>query len=168
MGRHANYSREFKEAIVSKIVNRGNQTVAQVCEAEGIGKAKAANWLKSVNMPGMSKKKKKWSPKEKLKAISETMSASEAEMGAYLRKEGLHSHQLQEWQEQALTSLGSQVKTPDERDERDELIANLEREILRKDKALAEASALLILQKKVQLIWDLRDQRLTPPPGRKS
>lgn len=170
MGRHSNYSPEFKEAIVLKIVNRGNQTVAQVCEAEGIGKATAANWLKSATIPGMSKKnkKKKWSPKEKLKAISETMSASEAEMGAYLRKEGLHSHQLKEWQEKALTSLGVPSKAAEGRDERDELIANLESEILRKDKALAEASALLILQKKVQLIWDLRDQKLTPLPGRKS
>ena len=65
-----------------------------------------------------------------------------------LRKEGLQSHQLREWQEKALTSLGVHSKTTDGRDERDELIAKLESQILRKDKALAEASALLILQKK--------------------
>ena len=156
MSRRASYSREFKDAIVTKILNRGNQTVAQVCEAEGIGKATAANWLKSANMPGMSKKnkKKKWSPKEKLKAVSETISASEAEVGAYLRKEGLHSQQLKEWQDQALSSLGSPSKPSIGLDERDERIKQLEKEILRKDKALAEASTLLILQKKVQLIWD--------------
>jgi len=39
------------------------------------------------------------------------------------------------------------------KDARDETIRQLEREILRKDKALAEASALLILQKKVDVIW---------------
>ncbi len=170
MGRQSSYSREFKEAIVSKIVNRGNRTVAQVCEDEGINKATAANWLRSVSMPSMSKKnkKKKWSPKEKLKAISETMTADEAELGAYLRKEGLHSHQLKEWQNKALTSLGVASKAGDGIDERDVLIAELEQEILRKDKALAEASALLIIQKKVQLIWDLRDQKPNPPAGRKS
>jgi transposase-like protein len=159
--RHSNYSREFKEAIVSKIVNRGNQTVAQVCEAEGIGKATAANWLKSAIVPGMNKKNKKktWSPKQKLKAISETMSASEAEMGAYLRKEGLHSQQIKEWQDKAIASLGNLPKPLGGKDERDELIAKLEKEILRKDKALAEASTLLILQKKVQLIWDRQDPK---------
>ncbi|MBC7660765.1 MAG: hypothetical protein H7249_13800 [Chitinophagaceae bacterium] len=68
----------------------------------------------------------------------------------------------------ALTSLSGLTKSPDGRDERDELTANLGLEILRKDKALAEASALLILQKKVQLIWDLWDQRQTSIPGRKS
>jgi transposase len=159
MSRRQSYSQEFKDAIVSKILNRGNQTVAQVCEAEGIGKATAANWLKSANMPGMSKKnkKKKWSPKEKLKAVSETISASEAEIGAYLRKEGLHSQQLKEWQDQALTSLEGAQKPV--KDERDELIRELEKEILRKDKALAEAAALLILQKKVQLILDRKGEK---------
>jgi transposase len=165
MPRHPNYSREFKDAIVSKIVNRGNQTVAQVCEAEGIGKATAANWLKSANMLGMSKKnkKKKWSPNEKLKAVSETIMASEAEIGAYLRKEGLHSQQLKEWQDQALASLAGPLKSSDGKSERErELmsqVADLEKEVARKDKALSEASTLLILQKKVQLIWDRKEEK---------
>jgi transposase len=45
-----------------------------------------------------------------------------------------------------------------QRDERDAKIAGLERELLRKDKALAEASALLILQKKVHLIWEKSEE----------
>jgi transposase-like protein len=156
--RHPNYSREFKEAIVSKIVNRGNQTVAQVCEAEGIGKATATNWLRNATMPAMNKKtkSKKWSAKEKLRAVGETLSASETEIGTFLRREGLHSQQLQEWQEQALSSLESTTKSSPSREEFEALakqIKELERELLRKDKALAEASALLILQKKINLIW---------------
>ena len=52
-------------------------------------------------------KSKKWSAKEKLKVIGETLSASDVELGSYLRKEGLHSQQLKEWQERALSSLES-------------------------------------------------------------
>ncbi len=95
---------------------------------------------------------KKWSAKQKLKAVSETLSANEAELGTYLRKEGLHSHELNEWQEQALASLDSSTKPSPPREEFEKLqdeVKRLEREILRKDKALAEASALLILQKKL-------------------
>ncbi len=158
MPRHPNYSREFKDAIVAKLVNRGNQTVAQVCEAEGLGKATATNWLRNATMPAMNKKmkSKKWSAKEKLRAVGETLSANETELGTFLRKEGLHSQQLQEWQDQALSSLESSPKAYPSQEAFEALVRQnkqLEREILRKDKALAEASALLILQKKVSLIW---------------
>jgi transposase-like protein len=96
---------------------------------------------------------KKWSPKEKLKAVTETQSMSEGEIGIYLRREGLHSQQLNDWRSQVLTSLEVSPKTIAAKDGRDAQIKDLEREILRKDKALAEAAALLILQKKVDLIW---------------
>ncbi len=102
------------------------------------------------------KKSRRWTAKQKLKAISETISASEADVGCFLRKEGLHSQELNEWQDQALTSLEGFVKAGPTREEYDRLQEEnkrLEREVLRKDKALAEASALLILQKKIALIW---------------
>lgn len=158
MPRHSNYSREFKDAILSKIVNRGNQTVAQVCEAEGIGQSTAANWLRNATLPTMNKKSKskKWSAKEKLRAVGETLSASETELGTFLRREGLHSQQLKDWQENALASLETSSKPSPSHDAFEALLKQnkqLEKEILRKDKALAEASALLILQKKVSLIW---------------
>lgn len=101
-------------------------------------------------------KSRRWTAKQKLKAISETISASEADVGSFLRKEGLHSQELNEWQDQALASLENSSKTGPTREEFDRLqeeVKRLEREVLRKDKALAEASALLILQKKIALIW---------------
>jgi transposase len=162
--RHANYSKEFKDAIVSKIVNRRNQTIAEVCEAEGVGQTTAANWLKNAIVSPMNKKtkSKKWSAKEKLRAIGETLSANEIELGSFLRKEGLHSQQLKDWQEQALSSLEASSKPGPSPEAFDELVKQnkqLEKEILRKDKALAEASALLILQKKARLIWGDEDPK---------
>ncbi len=158
MGRQSSYSKGFKDSIITKIINRRDQTIAEVCEKEGISQSTAANWLRNATIPAMSKKKKskKWNAKQKLKAVSETLSANEAELGTYLRKEGLHSQELNEWQEQALASLESNGKPFPSREEFETLqdeIRRLEREIQRKDKALAEASALLILQKKIALIW---------------
>lgn len=156
------YSKEFKDAIVSKIVSRGNQTIEEVCEREGVGKATAANWLRArANVAPMTKQKtsKKWSAQAKLKAINETHAMSEEELGAYLRREGLHSHELNEWREEVIKGLApAPRKTPGKKDERDEKIKSLERELRRKDKALAEASALLILQKKIDLIWGSKDE----------
>jgi transposase len=53
---------------------------------------------------------RKWNAKQKLKAVSETFTANDAELGTYLHREGLHSQELSEWQEQALASLESNAK----------------------------------------------------------
>jgi len=149
------FSQEFKDAIITKIVNRGSKSVVQVCAEEGISLSTAYGWLSRDTLPSMKNKTsaKKWSPKEKLKAVTETQSMSEGEIGIYLRREGLHSQQLNDWRSQVLMSLEVSPKTFAAKDGRDAQIKDLEREILRKDKALAEAAALLILQKKVDLIW---------------
>ena len=86
-------------------------------------------------------------------------SLAENELGLYLRREGLYSHQITAWRAEVLEHFATRP-TP-KKDARDETIRQLEREILRKDKALAEASALLILQKKVDLIWGNRDEAAT-------
>ena len=93
----------------------------------------------------------KWTPEAKLKAIVETANLVDTELGHYLRKEGLYSNQVTEWRSEFLEKMALQPKF--KRDERDSKIRVLEKEILRKDKALAEASALFFLQKKVDLIW---------------
>jgi transposase-like protein len=161
VGLRQTYSKEFKEAIVSKIVNRGNATIDEVCNREGVAKSRAANWLRScATVPLMTKQKpvKKWTAEEKFKAITETHSMSEEEVGHYLRSQGLHSQQIKEWREEVIKGLAPIAKKTIMKDERDERIKNLEREIRRKDKALAEASALLILQKKIDLIWGNKDE----------
>jgi len=155
MAQYCSYSEEFKDAIVTKIINRGSLGIAEVCAREGVKKSTACRWLKRGTIGGMKTKPtaKTWSPREKLLAVSETISASEADTGLYLRKEGLLSRQVDEWKSQALASLEPQTARAAAKDPRDERIKELERDILRKDRALAEASALLILQKKVNLIW---------------
>lgn len=98
----------------------------------------------------------KWTPEAKFKAVLETASLVDTELGHYLRKEGLYSNQITDWRTQFVENFEPKVKL--KRDERDDKIRILEREILRKDKALAEASALLILEKKVALIWGKSDE----------
>jgi transposase len=148
---------EFKDSIVNKILSRGDRTIEEVCQQEGVGKSTAVNWVRyRASVANMMKQKaaKKWSPEAKLKAIVDSQSMSEEELGVYLRREGLHSNQLKEWRDEVIKGLAPATKkSAPKKDERDERIISLERELRRKDKALAEASALLILQKKIDLIW---------------
>lgn len=160
MGTRHNYSAEFKNAVVTKILNRGNLTIQEVCEKEGVFHGTVRNWIHSRANVGDSPKTKrgrrmKWSAEAKLKAVIETESLAEYELGTYIRREGLYTTQLSEWRAEIIERL--EAKSPFAKDERDEKIKNLERDLLRKDRALAEASALLILQKKVNLIWDKYD-----------
>lgn len=97
----------------------------------------------------------KWTAEAKLKAVVDTAGLSENDVGAYVRREGLYSNQVTEWRAEIIEHF--ETKSSFKKDERDAKIKILEREILRKDKALAEASALLILQKKVDLIWGNKD-----------
>lgn len=149
-----NYSREFKDAVVSKIINRGDRTILSVCEEVGVPKQTAANWLQRHGKVGLNptpRGRMKWTGEAKLKAVVDTSGLSESDVGVYLRREGLYSNQVTEWRADIIEHFETKPKFA--KDERDTKIRDLEREILRKDRALAEASALLILQKKVDLIW---------------
>lgn len=151
------YSKEFKDSVVVKILNRGEKTISEVCSEVGVLKSSARNWIHaSARMGSTALKTSKgsrmnWSPEAKLKAVFETTNLVDTELGHYLRKEGLYSNQVSDWRSEIIAGLA--LKPKFKRDERDDQIRVLEREILRKDKALAEASALLILEKKVALIW---------------
>ena len=149
------FSKEFKDAVATKIENRGDQSIAEVCRQEGISLSAGRCWISERDrVPGMksSKSSGEWTAEEKLNAVIQSRSLSEAEIGLFLRKEGLHSHQISGWRADILTVLGS-IRRRANKDNSAQRIRELERDLNRKDKALAEASALLILQKKVNLIW---------------
>jgi transposase len=90
--------------------------------------------------------------------------STEAEFGAFLRRKGLHAAQLAEWRLQALSGLQGRGSRADRKAANVEArrVRDLERELKRKDKALAEAAALLILKKKVQEIWGDEDDDTKP------
>lgn len=153
------YSREFKEALVTQLLTRGDRTITSVCEEAGVSRRTATKWLQrcgTVTVHPTQRGHMTWTAEAKLKALIETAGLAENELGLYLRREGLYSTQIMEWRADVIAHFATRP-TP-KKDARDETIRQLEREILRKDKALAEASALLILQKKVELIWGNRHE----------
>jgi transposase-like protein len=154
VGMSRKYSREFKEALVTQILTRGDRTVASVCAEAGVSRKTATTWVRvcgTVSAHPTPRGRMTWTAEAKLKALVETAGLAEEELGLYLRREGLYSHQITAWRAEVIAHF--ETKPTGAKDARDETIHQLEREILRKDKALAEASALLILQKKVELIW---------------
>ncbi len=139
---------------MTQILTRGDRTITSVCEEAGVSRRTATKWVQrcgTVRAHPTLRGQMKWTAEAKLKALVETVGLAETELGLYLRREGLYSHQIMAWRAEVIAHFETMPKCA--KDARDETIRQLEREILRKDKALAEASALLILQKKVDLIW---------------
>lgn len=93
------------------------------------------------------------SPEEKLSLVIEAASVPEVQLGEWLRRKGIHAAQLDEWRADAMAGLKGKVDTRKDRAEDARHIRKLERELVRKEKALAEAAAIIVLQKKVQAIW---------------
>ena len=85
------------------------------------------------------------------------MGKSEEEQGAYCRTHGIYSNHLNDWKKQILEGLGGVSVSTKELKAENQQVTNenkqLKRDLHRKDKALAEVSALLIFKKKVDLLW---------------
>jgi hypothetical protein len=132
----------------------------------GVSQGSLSRWLREVgSVGGMTRSsgkaknsKKIWTGAEKLRVVTEAAGLNESDLGALLRREGLHETQLAEWRLSAEAALGETARGRAPKPSSEDLrtaarIKELEREVRRKDKALAETAALLVLKKKVQEIW---------------
>lgn len=108
-------------------------------------------------MPADPSNPERWNGENKLAVVIETAALNEEELAEYCRRKGLYVEQIARWREAAIG--GAQTQQPLSAAQRRALqqerkkSRKLEKELRRKDKALAEAAALLILQKKAQAIW---------------
>ena len=96
-----------------------------------------------------------WTAEERFAAILETQAMGEEERGAWCRRHGLHHHHLAQWRRDAIAGSRGESSAREQgelRRLRQENTA-LKRDLARKDKALAETTALLVLKKKAQLLW---------------
>jgi transposase-like protein len=127
-----------------------------------------SQWLREAGKIGrMSRKKtskarrpQDWTAEEKLAVVMEASGLSEEELGAFLRTKGLHEAQLEQWRRkvsEAASEALSKSRRSSTRTAESRKIRELERELRRKDKALAEAAALLVLKKKLAALWEDED-----------
>ena len=115
------------------------------------------------------KRPQDWSAEEKLQAVIAASSVSEEDLGAFLRRQGLHEAQLTQWRQLVLSGLKKAPKRAGkDSTAQGRRVRELEQELTRKEKALAEAAALLILKKKVREIWGDEDDNTQHKSGGRS
>jgi transposase-like protein len=156
----ATYSEGFKEQARSKVFSRGDRTVQAVADELNISLHTLKNWMKKPvsetdnPITRKAKRPQEWSPEERLRALQDSHGLSGEALNAWCREHGLFAHHLAEWKAEFCTPS----QRANGRDEASEVRAlkaenqRLERELKRKEKALAEAAALLVLQKKYRAL----------------
>jgi len=152
------YTEDIKKTMVKKMVGPYGKSAASLALEVGIAQSTLSRWLREygniTTMKKNNKLKNQWTALEIYQAILEYESLSEEEKGAYLRKKGLYSSDIKKWKKEILEALTTENKLKKYRkDPRDKKIKKLEKELQRKEKALAEAAALLVLKKKADAIW---------------
>lgn len=156
------YSEERREAVLRKMLPPHNRALKELAAEEGISEATLYNWRRQARaqgrlLPDADAGPEGWSAGDKFAAVLETAALNEAELGEYCRKRGLYGEQIQAWRaacEQANDWAQARVqRTRAEEAQQRKRVRELERELKRKDKALAEAAALLVLSKKAAAIW---------------
>ncbi len=143
-----------------------NAPLGRLSQEEGISRATLAKWraearAKGQFLPDAQAGPEGWTSTDKLAAVIETASMNEAELGEYGRRRGIYPEQLRvwrdaceranDWERTATSRITRETKDDKKR------IQQLERELARKEKALAEAAALMILRKKAEAIWGPRE-----------
>lgn len=155
------YPEAFKTRIIAKMLPPDNVPVPQLVRETGIPKDTLYTWRRQHrralgDTTVQASVGRELSSEEKFAAVIETASLNEAELSAYCRSRGLYAQQINAWRttcKQAHHPVAAQLEREKLRQQA-KAIKQLETELRRKDKALAEAAALLVLQKKIQALWE--------------
>jgi transposase-like protein len=159
MARYTSYTNEFKDAMIQKLLTSTNKSVSSLSREAGIPISTLKNWKnKYCQNKGIVLSKNKLKPEEKFNIVILTASMSEAEKNEYCRKNGIYPEDIERWKEDCITACAEGSGTKSKRDRKAERkleqeTKRLKKELTRKEKALAETAALLVLKKKADALW---------------
>lgn len=153
------YSEAFIEQALAKLYSRGDRTVESVAAEMNVNYHTLKNWLQGRSVVKRSgtiageKRPQDWRAEEQLVALQESHGLVGEALQAWCRERGLFVHHLNDWK--AAFCAEGKGAVPGVREVRALKDENekLKRELVRKEKALAEAAALLVLQKKFRALW---------------
>ncbi|WP_259386273.1 IS3 family transposase [Pseudoalteromonas sp. MSK9-3] len=162
------YPEDHKQAVIRKLVESG-LSLGQFAKQESINLSTLYSWRDKYLKVGSSLTESNsldgWSPEQKFSIVLETAALSEIELSEYCREKGLYPEQVKEWRQSCIegnqTQAQQRKQLTQERKADHKRIKELEKELKRKDAALAETAALLVLRKKFKYLLGGRRGQLT-------
>ncbi len=172
-------SAKFRDRMVRRLAGPDAISAWALSKEVGVAQSTLSRWLRDSVRPMSDQDRVKRTngggertAREKAELVIESSKLEGEELGAFLRKNGLHEADLQEMQAWLRDRLDPKEPTREEKkatkkaqQANQKRIRKLERELRKKEKALAEAAALLVLQKKVQALWGDEDDDTDPTSG---
>jgi transposase len=155
------YTSGFKSRMIKRMAGPEAISAMALSKEVGIGQPTLSRWLREARtLGGMDSKKKNGArnvrgrtAEDKFRIVLEAASVSGEALGEFLRREGVHTAELDDWREKATGALKGLKRKKSEQTPEARRIRELERELRYKEKALAEAAAMLVLQKKLRAYW---------------
>ena len=150
----ARYGQAFKDKAVARLLPPESADIGVVAQQVGVSAATLERWRSDALASG--RKHGGWTAAARLDAVLTTASMSEEQKSAWCRAQGIFPSELSEWKQTATDALEGPSLLPKNATAREERrrVRELERELKRKEKALAETAALLVLSKKVAAIFN--------------
>jgi transposase-like protein len=153
------YPEELKTSLIARMLPPNNVKVSELSRETGIPKDTLYGWRRNCRNGDTAVQERpagELSSEQRFDVVLETANLNEVEIGEYCRRKGLFPQQIHAWRkicEQAHAPVAPKADGEKLRSQAKE-IRQLEAELRRKEKALAEAAALLVLQKKVRTLWE--------------
>ena len=159
------YSDAVKADVRRRMSPPNRQSVVEIARELGIHAITLYKWRKAWRLqgdvvPASEKEAESWSAADKFTVVLETAGLNATELGGYCRERGLYPEQVDRWRKaaqdanaQPFLTMADQTDLQKRHQEDQREIKRLQQELRRKDKALAEAAALLIASKKIQAYW---------------
>ena len=155
------YSQELRDHILKRVLPPQSDSIERVAREEGISEQTIRNWkaqaISENYTPSGNDEPGKWSSQDKFLIVLETSGMSEIDLAEYARQKGLYVEQIAEWRDACINANGGMARMARSLNaalkESEKEKRRLEKELQRKEKALAEAAALLVLRKKLEAIW---------------
>jgi len=166
----ARFTQSFKIQAVEKALSRSEHTsLLEVAKTLGVGHSTLNKWIvqsrnnefdevtNQLIQTNMSKDKRPqdWSLEDRFNMVLECNSLDEGAVSQLCRERGIYPHHVQQWKLDFVNGsiTNSSAKNTSQMKVLKTENKNLKKELNRKEKALAETAALLVLQKKVNDIW---------------
>jgi transposase-like protein len=151
----ARYGQVFKDRAVARLLPPESSAVDVVAREIGIGAGTLERWREeALSRPARGRA---WTARARLDAVITVAAMDESTRNAWAREHGLYPAELEKWRASATSALAEPEEaraSPQATRQDRKRIKELERELLRKDRALAETAALLVLSKKVAAIFN--------------
>jgi transposase len=157
------HSEKFKEKMVAKMTGPSRMSANALSKECGVGQPTLSKWLRDARVPAMAKTKpsgsKRWTPEEKLRVVLAAAAAGDSGLGALLRREGLHESDLERLREEIQGAVVAGMRPAPRGESADaKRVKELEKELRRKEKALAETAAILVLRKKLSAFFSAAEE----------